>query len=345
MKLALYLPTFRNHVTVQELADLTDLAEELEFDSVWTLDRIVVPEASDREELQYSFGMMTEFPKALPVSSRGQWYQGWPLLPWLAARTTKLRIGMSITDTPYRAPGVFAAECATIDQLSNGRLILALGIGAYREEFKALQPDARMDRGDIVDEGLQALNLLFKERVASFEGKYYKFRDVELYPKPLQKHIPIYVGGNNPNNIMRTVKWADGWLPAGMHVDRLRAGVKTLHEEAEKAGRDPKTIEVCPQFIVHIGKTRQAAVESFRKSQMNKHLISLAKSTLKGQGAAAHEDINLIGTPAEIVDKANAFREAGVTHLLGLYFAANSVQELVDQMQIFGEEVTPKVKG
>ena len=64
MKLALYLPNFRNEVTVKELADLTDLAEELDFDSVWTLDRIVVPEASDREELQYSFGMMKEFPKA-----------------------------------------------------------------------------------------------------------------------------------------------------------------------------------------------------------------------------------------------------------------------------------------
>ena len=69
MKLALYLPNFRNHVTVQELADLTDLAEELDFDSVWTLDRIVVPEASDRGELQYSFGMMKEFPTALPVAS------------------------------------------------------------------------------------------------------------------------------------------------------------------------------------------------------------------------------------------------------------------------------------
>ena len=118
MKLALYLPNFRNHVTVQELADLTDLAEELDFDSVWTLDRVVVPEASDRGELQYSFGMMKEFPKQLPVAARGEWFQGWPLLPWLAARTKKLRIGMSITDTPYRSPGVFAAECATIDQLS-----------------------------------------------------------------------------------------------------------------------------------------------------------------------------------------------------------------------------------
>ena len=213
-----------------------------------------------------------------------------------------------------------------------------------REEFKALQPDSKMQRDDIVDEGLQALRLLFSERVASFDGKFYKFRDVELWPKPYQKKLPIYVGGNNANNIRRTVQWADGWLPAGMHVDRVRAGVKMLNEMAEQAGRDPKSIEVCPQFVVHVGKTHEAAVESFRKSQMNKHLVSLSKSTLKGQGTATHEDINLIGTPAEIVDKANAFREAGVTHLLGLYFAANAVPELLDQMQVFAEEVMPKIK-
>jgi alkanesulfonate monooxygenase SsuD/methylene tetrahydromethanopterin reductase-like flavin-dependent oxidoreductase (luciferase family) len=201
-----------------------------------------------------------------------------------------------------------------------------------------------MERGDIIDEGLQALNLLFKERVASFDGKFYKFRDVELFPKPYQKKLPIYVGGNNPNNIRRTVQWGDGWLPAGMHVDRMRANVKMLHEEAEKAGRDPRTIEVCPQFVVHVGKTHDQAVASFRKSQMNKHLVSLGKSTLKGQGTATHEEINLIGTPAEVVDKALAFRDAGVTHLLGLYFAANSVQELLDQMQVFAEEVMPRVK-
>ncbi|HYB44362.1 MAG TPA: LLM class flavin-dependent oxidoreductase, partial [Candidatus Methylomirabilis sp.] len=90
MKLALYLPNFRNKVTVKELADLSSRAEQLDFDSVWTLDRIVVPEASDRQELQYPFGMMNEFPKALPVSSRGEWFQGMPLIPWLAAKTTKV---------------------------------------------------------------------------------------------------------------------------------------------------------------------------------------------------------------------------------------------------------------
>ena len=137
MKLALYLPNFRNKVTVKELEDLTSLAEELDFDSVWTLDRIVVPEASDRVELQYSFGMMPEFPKALPVSSRGEWFQGWPLIPWLAAKTSKVRIGMSITDTPYRAPGVLAAELATVDHLSNGRLNVGVGAGWMPEEFAA----------------------------------------------------------------------------------------------------------------------------------------------------------------------------------------------------------------
>src|ERR1700730_11275607 len=119
MKLALYLPNFRDKVTVEELENLTGLAEELDFDSVWTLDRIVVPEASDREELQYSFGMMTEFPKALPESSRAEGVQGMTLSPGLAAKTTRLRIGMSIIDTPYRAPGVLAAEIATVDHLSN----------------------------------------------------------------------------------------------------------------------------------------------------------------------------------------------------------------------------------
>src|ERR1700753_2232690 len=110
MKLALYLPNFRDEVTVTELEDLTALAEDLDFDSVWTLDRIIVPEASDRVELQYPFGMMTDLPKALPVIARGKWFQGMTLIPWLAAKTQKVRIGMSIIDTPYRSVASSAAS-------------------------------------------------------------------------------------------------------------------------------------------------------------------------------------------------------------------------------------------
>jgi len=264
---------------------------------------------------------------------------------FVLANTTKLKVGTGVLVLPMRRDIVVTAkQIATLDHFGKGRLELGVGIGAYREEFDALQPDSPLKRGDIVDEGLQALRLLFGERVASFEGKFYRFRDVELWPKPYQPRIPIYVGGNNPNNIRRTVAWADGWLPAGIHVDRLRQDVLKLRAMAEQASRDPNAIEVAPQFIVHVAKTREAALARFAQSQMHKHLTSLRKSTLKDQGALDHDEINLIGTPAEVVDKANALREAGVTHLLGLYFAANTVPELLDQMQLFAEDVMPKVR-
>ncbi|MGR8950668.1 MAG: LLM class flavin-dependent oxidoreductase, partial [Gammaproteobacteria bacterium] len=108
MKLALYLPNFRDKITVDELDDLTAVAEELDFDSVWTLDRVCVPESSDRGELQKSFGTMKEMPTQMPVSSRGEFLQGTSLIPYLAATTKKVRIGVSVIVTPYRAPAVMA---------------------------------------------------------------------------------------------------------------------------------------------------------------------------------------------------------------------------------------------
>jgi len=308
---------------------IAQAAEKFGYDSVW---------GNDHMTTQHY--VRAEF----PVPPR--FWEPLITYAFILGETKTLKVGTGILVLPMRHDIVVTAkQIATLDHFGKGRLEVGVGIGAYREEFLALQPSTKMDRGDIVDEGLQALRLLFSERVASFDGRFYKFKDVELYPKTLQKRIPIYVGGNNENNIRRTVQWGDGWLPAGMHVDRLRAGVKKLREMAERAGRDPKAIDVCPQFVVHVGKTHEAAVESFRNSQMSRHLVSLSKSTLKGQGTATHEEINLIGTPQEIVEKAIAFREAGVTHFLGLYFAANSVQELIDQMQIFGEQVAPKIKA
>jgi probable F420-dependent oxidoreductase len=265
---------------------------------------------------------------------------------FIAAATTTLRFGTGLLVMPMRRDIVVTAkQIATLDHFSGGRFELGVGIGAYREEFEALNPEADADtrRGDMVDEALLALNLLFKERVASFDGRYYQFKDVELSPKPKQTKLPVYVGGNNVNNIRRAVRHADGWLPAGVPLQRLREEVKLLHELAHRAGRDPKTIAVAPQYCVHVGKTREAALARFRQSQMNKHFTSLRKSTLKDQGALSHEDINLIGTPDEIIERALAFKAAGVTHLLGLYFAANSVAELMDQMQFFAEAVMPKI--
>jgi probable F420-dependent oxidoreductase len=265
---------------------------------------------------------------------------------FVAAETKTLRFGTGILVLPMRRDiVVLAKQLATLDHFSGGRLELGVGVGAYREEFEALWPDSKAHRGDMVEEGVEALGHLFGERVSSFDGKYYRFRDVELFPKPLQAKLPIYFGGNNPNHIRRVAEsdTATGWIPAGMEVERLRSNVKTLKEMAEAKGRDFSKIQIAPQYIVHIGKTREAAVARFHQSQMYQHLVSLSKSTLKDQMKLKMEDINLVGSVDDVVEKALMLREAGVTHLLGLYFAANDVQELLDQMQVFAEGVMPKI--
>jgi probable F420-dependent oxidoreductase len=269
-----------------------------------------------------------------------------PLITYafIASETTNLRFGTGILVLPMRRDIVVAAkQLATLDHFSGGRLEIGVGIGAYREEFLALQPGATIARGKIVDEGIPALRALLRDRVASFEGEYFAYRDVEMYPKPLQEHVPFYVGGNNVNNLRRVAKWGDGWLPAAVHLDTIRDNINTLRDLVEEEGRDFREIEVAPQYIVHIGKTREEALSRFEKTQMCAHLTSLRQSTLKGQGDLTHEDINLIGTVDDVVERANLLGEAGVTHLLGLYFAANDLQELMEQMQVFAEEVVPRL--
>ena len=184
---------------------IAQAAEKFGYNSVWGNDHMTT-----QNYVRAEFPVPPRFWEPLMVYA------------FVLSNTTTLKVGTGVLVLPMRRDIVVTAkQIATLDHFGKGRLEIGVGIGAYREEFKALQPDSKLERGDIVDEGLQALRLLFAERVATFEGKYYRFKDVELYPKTLQKRIPIYVGGNNANNIRRTVAWGDGWLPAGMEVDRL----------------------------------------------------------------------------------------------------------------------------
>jgi probable F420-dependent oxidoreductase len=310
------------------LVEIARHAEKLDYHSVW---------GNDHMTTQHY--VRAEF----PVPPR--FWEPLVTYAFLAAHTTKLRFGTGVLVLPMRRDIVVTAkQIATLDHLSNGRLEIGVGVGAYREEFEALNPDAKVHRGDMVEEGVKALQLLFSERNASFDGKYYKFKNVELFPKPKQKRLPIYFGGNNPNHLRRTAASADGWVPAGLPLDTLRRMVGELRQMTEAAGRKFSDLQIAPQYVVHLGRDQDKAVARYKQSQMYKHFESLKKSTLKGQRSANSEDINLIGSIETVVERANAFREAGVTHFLGLFFAANSVQEFLDQMQMFAEEVRPKIK-
>src|SRR5262249_36373500 len=158
-----------------------------------------------------------------------------------------------------------AKQASTLDVFSGGRLILGLGVGAYREEFEAVLPRIRdANRGEMLDEGIRALRTLFADRVADFGGTHYEFRDVEMYPKPVQDPLPVWIAGNARRGAVRVGRWCEGWLPAVLPAEQIRAAVARLRRAAEDAGRDPDAIEIAPQFVMTIAKSHEAAVDRFR---------------------------------------------------------------------------------
>jgi probable F420-dependent oxidoreductase len=311
----------------QDLVDIARHAEALGYHSVWGNDHMTT-----QQYVRQEFEQPPNFWEPLITYAH------------LAAHTETLRFGTGMLITPMRRDVVVVAkQAATLDHLSGGRFILGFGVGAYREEFEALHPQWEVHRGDLMEESIRALKHLFQERAASWDGQYYRFEDVEMYPKPLQDSLPIYVGGNNPNAYRRAALYGQGWMPAGMPPEHVRQRVAACRELVEEQGREWAPFDVALQLVAYVGQTHEQALERFRSSQMYKHLLSLSESTLKEQAGTRHENTNLIGSADEVIEKARRFQEAGVKHLCGTYFCADSTQELMEQMQIFAEEVMPRI--
>ena len=303
------------------------LCEELGFDSVWGNDHMTT-----QRYVQQEFAEAPNFFEPLITFS------------YCASRTTRLRFATGIIVLPMRNMPVLAKQVATLDQLSGGRLILGVGAGAYREEYEALFPDARgVRRGTIVDEGMQALRLLFTERKATFRGSTVHFEEVECFPKPAQDPMPIYAGGNHPEVRRRAGQYGQGWMPAVLSPEEIARGIEDVHRAAAAAGRDGAAIDIAPQFAVSIGRTREEADRRFRGSQLFKHLESLKKSTLREQ-TGGFEQRNLIGSPEEISERIRLYERAGVTTCSGMLFVAGSVAEMREAIELFGREVLPNFR-
>jgi probable F420-dependent oxidoreductase len=268
------------------------------------------------------------------------YYEPLVALSFVAGATKRIGLGTSIIVLPMREPVLLAKQAATLDQFSGGRLFLGVGVGAYREEFEAVYPDRRgANRGKLVEEGIQSLRALFTERNASFKGRYDHFENVECYPKPKQNPMPIYVGGNTIHAAERAGRWAQGWLPAVLPPEQLRQRLDHLQRAAANAGRDASQIDIAPQFSVSIAKTHEEAVALFHASHIYQHMLSLKKSTLKDVDLSQSETINLIGSPAEIGEKIQMFVQAGVTHFCSLIFGSKTIEDSIEQMHFFSEEV------
>jgi probable F420-dependent oxidoreductase len=270
------------------------------------------------------------------------YYDIFVALAFVAAATERLMLQTAVAVIPVREPVVLAKQAATLDLMSGGRLILGVGIGAYREEFEAVHPASHgWHRGTMVDEGMQALRVLLRDRKATFAGQYFRFQEVEMYPKPWQEPLPIWVGGNSDNGLVRAARYGDGWLPAILSPEEIHQRVERIRAIAEAAGRDPGGIAIAPQLAVSIAATSDQAMHKFTNSQVFKHLLSLRKSTLKNQPADDPRTRNLIGTPPEIVEQVARYQEAGCETLSALIFVGSSEQEVIDDMTLFAETVMP----
>ena len=195
-------------------------------------------------------------------------------------------------------------------------------------------------RGELLDEGLQALRLLFSERDACYAGRHIAFERIEMFPKPLQTPFPLYVGGHNEQAVARAARHGQGWLPGWRPFEEVRERTALLRRLTAEAGRDPKEVEAAVQFTVMLGRTPEEAAARYRATGMVQHRRSLAHT---GRDPALAEANNLIGSPASVLDRLRYLAEAGVDHVCAMQFPHGSVSEMLEQMDWFAREVITEV--
>lgn len=299
-------------------------AEKFGYDSVWGNDHIVTQEYVRKE-----------------FNQAPNYYSPLITLASIAENTTKLKIATALLVIPFRNPLMIAKELATLDHLSGGRLIVGVGIGAYREEFESLYGGRanKMKRGNMLDESLEILQKLFNKDIVTYKGEYFDIVKSQSYPKPIQNPFPFYIGGNSPKGRERTAKYGQGWLPAVITPEEVKSGIEEIKMYCEKISREYKNIDIAPQLSCSIGRTHAEAVKKFQRSQIYNHLESLKKSTLKNQDTSSYESRNLIGTPDEICEQVQKYIDAGVTTFSAMLFVGDTVEEMIESMGFFSEEV------
>ena len=238
MKLGLMFANSGPFANPQLFAHLAQSAERFGFESIWTVEHVVIPQ-DYKSPYPYSASGKIPGSEDVPIPD--------PLLPlaYAAAITRNLKLGTGVMILPQRHPLYVAKELATLDVLSNGRVVFGIGSGWLKEEFDSLGLDFHQ-RGARTDEAIKSLRALWSPEPASaFHGKHFNFGPVKCFPKPVQKGgVPIVVGGHSPAAARRAGRYGDGFFPAIGEVDKLKELFAMVSAEAKKAGRDPGHIEL-----------------------------------------------------------------------------------------------------
>jgi probable F420-dependent oxidoreductase len=211
-------------------------AEEAGFESLWTVEHVVVPSGYESTYPYDPSGKMPGGEKA-PIPDPLIW------LAYVAASTSTIRLATGILILPQRNPVVLAKELATLDRLSEGRLDLGIGVGWLEEEFDALGvPFA--DRGARTDDYVEAMRALWTGEPASHHSEFVEFTDCIMRPRPTQERIPIHIGGHTDVAARRAGRLGDGFFPAkGSHAELARL-FEVVRTTASENGREADAIEL-----------------------------------------------------------------------------------------------------
>lgn len=223
MKYGVQLHPLGQFASIEAIVETTQLIEALGFDYV------ALPEH-------------TLFPVALEPMLTRDWYEPLTIISYLVGHTQQLHFYTACTVVTQHNPIHLAKQAATIDVISKGRIGLCVAGGWLEQEISWLGGNPRT-RGKTVEEYIQLMRVLWQEDPVSFSGDNYHFENASFNPKPVNKTVPLFVGGGAHVSAARAARLGDGWMPANS-FEELKAGMKTLDSELKAQGRNRENFAI-----------------------------------------------------------------------------------------------------
>ncbi|MDQ3513690.1 MAG: TIGR03619 family F420-dependent LLM class oxidoreductase [Chloroflexota bacterium] len=302
MRFGAFLPTFWDdygatpiHVAIAEAATA---AEALGYEGVWANDAVIKPAAARRGTLV-----------------GGQVIEPLVTLASLVHLVPRLTLGTSVLVLPQRDPILVAKQAAALDLLSGHRLILGVGIGHRAEEFALLGADFS-HRSAVTDEAIEIMQLLWREPVARYHGRFHRFDAASMEPPPPDGGPPIWIGGHTPAAIRRVARYGSGWLPMVLDLDAFQSGVAALGDLT----RGQRCPTIAHAFYVRIQRPDEPTV---------------VRSTTPWMPES------FAGSPDAVAEHIEAYRRASLEYALCV-FESEDLDDLLRQMRIFAERVAPR---
>jgi alkanesulfonate monooxygenase SsuD/methylene tetrahydromethanopterin reductase-like flavin-dependent oxidoreductase (luciferase family) len=326
LKFGLLLPHFGEYGSVERCIEGAKKAEAYGFDSVWVRDHLVFePHGMEGHDNTHIEGLL--------------------MLAAIASVCKKLTLGTG-TVISHRNPIHLAQSMAALSTISDGKVIMGIGLGTFKNEFEAagFKNNTLQDRANLAKINSEICRRLWKGEKVTYKDQYYDFADIELKPQP-KNMIPIWYGGGTPASCRRAAEYCDGWMPGRVPMLTFIKMVGYLREQYEKAGRPMGTVGAIP--IVSIDKDLDTALSKVNTKGLIEEGNKPAKKTWVNFGNfKSYEDIRgllLAGKPEDIVKDTKEYEKNGLNHIV--YDLRFRYADWYEQIDYLGKEVLPALRA